>query len=126
MFANNVPPVVLAAVSGIIGCIATLLARKAMFGQDAKISTDRWKSCALAMLLALPLALLKGTGIVQTPLLMLVLCWLVIAPSIAAKFLDSMKGVAWSELMTLNATYAFVTLAVYLLAMEGYASLFVR
>ena len=113
----NISPtdVSVVAASAIGGCLATAVAFNAVTGKPVFVIAGNWRKYLWSIVFALPaLALFQLTMPLALTLLILV-GWLIVVPSVAAKFVFGSKDAEWSFLLMLHSAYAFTTLAGILL-----------
>ena len=103
------------AASAICGCLATSVAFNAVTGKPASIIAGNWRKYLWSILFALPALLIFHLNLPLTMILLIVVGWLILAPSAASKFVFGPKDADWSFLLMLHSAYAFSTLAGVLL-----------
>lgn len=103
------------AASAVCGCLATSIAFNAVTGKPASIIAGNWRKHLWSILFALPALLIFDLGLPLTLVLLALVGWLILAPSIAAKYVFGSKNAPWPFLLMLHSAYALTTLAGILL-----------
>jgi hypothetical protein len=113
----NITPAELSVVaaSAIAGCAATAVAFNAVTGKPVSTIAGNWRKHVWSIVFALPALIVFHLDLPLTFSLLILVVWLVLAPSIAAKYVFGPKDADWSFLLMLHAAYAFTTLACILI-----------
>ena len=117
MWGSDAPSLMAAVAAGSAGCLATILAGRAMYG-DSEGKRAYLLQCILYLAAAVPLAFLDAGVMTSTPMLIAALLWLIVATSLIARFLLPGNDQSWGALLTRHSIYGFVTLAVYLISQQ--------
>ena len=113
----NISPteVSVVAASAVCGCLATAVAFNAVTGKPVFVIAGNWRKYLWSVIFALPALFIFDLDVPLALTLLFLVGWLIVAPSVAAKFVFGSKDAAWSFLFMLHSAYAFSTLAGILL-----------
>jgi hypothetical protein len=97
--------------SAVSGCLATSLVYSSITGKPASIIAGDWRQYAWSVLFALPAVPILQLDPHGPVSLLVLVVWLIVAPTIAAKFAFRSKDGEWQFLLMLHSAFAFTTLA---------------
>lgn len=98
--------------AGVVGCVATAATANALDGIPFKAIAASPGKQLWSVLFVIPVPFLLPIGGTAIGYLIAFL-WLMLAPTLAAKFYFGPKDAAWSKLLTYHAVFAVVALIVY-------------
>lgn len=107
--------------SAVAGCFATSLVFNVVTGKPAAIVAGNWRKHLWSIIFALPALVIFDLSLPLALALLVLVGWLILAPSLASKFIFGPKDAAWSFLLMLHSAYGFTTLAGILILKEIFA-----
>ena len=113
----NISPtdVSVVAASAVCGCFATAVAFNAVTGKPVFVIAGNWRKYLWSIVFALPALVIFKLNMPLALTLLILVGWLIVVPSVAAKLVFGPKDAAWPFLFMLHSAYAFTTLAGILL-----------
>ncbi len=97
--------------SAIAGCLGTAVAFNAVTGKPVSVIALNWRKHVWSMIFALPVLGLFQLPLPNTVNFLVIIAWLILAPSVGSKYVFGPKDAAWSFLLMLHSAFAFTTIA---------------
>ena len=99
------------AAAAVCGCLGTAIAFRAVTGKPASTIALNWRKHVWSIIFVMPVLFLIYVPLPKSVTLLVAIVWLIMGPSVAAKYFFGSKDTPWSFLLMLHSAFAFTTTA---------------